>query len=160
ARLGELWNDPARPEESRYDARLHPLFLRLMERFDLSYKVAVPAEPLDALGFWQRVGGFLGTAKNPPTELHYTSLVAQLVPDLRPSEAAIAAVWPSDVAVGEGQQVQMCRIVDLRTGQSAGAEGLFYQLIVRLHKFSLGRLNYQDSVHWQRGLVLDDDYNG
>ncbi|MBX0330472.1 hypothetical protein K2Z83_22720 [Oscillochloris sp. ZM17-4] len=39
-------------------------------------------------------------------------------------------------------------------------KGLFYQLIVRLHKFSLGRVNYQESVHWQRGLVLDDDYNG
>jgi hypothetical protein len=45
-------------------------------------------------------------------------------------------------------------------GQSATAEGLFYQLIVRLHKFSLGRVNYEESVHWQRGLVLDDDYNG
>ncbi len=45
-------------------------------------------------------------------------------------------------------------------GQSATAEGLFYQLIVRLHKFSLGRLDFKASVHWQRGLVLDDDYNG
>lgn len=45
-------------------------------------------------------------------------------------------------------------------GQTATAEGLFYQLIVRLHKFSLGRVNYEESVHWQRGLVLDDDYNG
>ena len=35
---------------------------------------------------------------------------------------------------------------------------LFYQLIVRLHKYSLGRVRYADSVHWQRGLVLDDDY--
>ena len=66
ARLGELWNDPSRPAESRYDASLHPLFLRLMERFDLSYKVAVPAEPEDALGFWQRVGGTLGIAKQAP----------------------------------------------------------------------------------------------
>ncbi len=33
-------------------------------------------------------------------------------------------------------------------------------MIVRLHKYSLGRDNYHDSVHWQRGLMLDDDYNG
>ena len=33
-------------------------------------------------------------------------------------------------------------------------------MIVRLHKFSLGRIHYDDSVHWQRGLVLDDEYNG
>ena len=34
------------------------------------------------------------------------------------------------------------------------------QLIVRLRKYSLGRADYRQSVHWQRGLVLDDDYNG
>ena len=34
------------------------------------------------------------------------------------------------------------------------------QLIVRLRKYSLGRVNYVESVHWQHGLVLDDDYNG
>nr|VFJ62876.1 MAG: hypothetical protein BECKFW1821B_GA0114236_107719 [Candidatus Kentron sp. FW] len=45
-------------------------------------------------------------------------------------------------------------------GQSATAEGLFYQLIVRLHKFSLGRADFHQSIHWQRGLVLDDGYNG
>ena len=45
-------------------------------------------------------------------------------------------------------------------GQSATAEGLFFQLIVRLHKYSLGRDNYNDSVHWKRGLLLDNDYNG
>src|SRR5262249_22198522 len=30
----------------------------------------------------------------------------------------------------------------------------------RLHKYSLGRTDHKLSVHWQRGLVLDDDYNG
>ena len=160
ARLGELWNDPARPSESRYDASLHPLFLRLMERFDLSYKVAVPAEPEDALGFWQRVGNLFGSAKTPPSGLHYTSLIAQLVPDLRPSEPELGAVWPANLPDGDGQQVQICRIVETKNGQSAAAEGLFYQLIVRLHKYSLGRADYKESVHWQRGLVLDDDYNG
>src|SRR5205823_6309407 len=43
SRLTQLWNDPARPEDARYDTRLHPLFLRLMERFDLSHKVAIPS---------------------------------------------------------------------------------------------------------------------
>jgi len=63
------------------------------------------------------------------------------------------------VAAGDSQQVQICCIVDEK-GQSATAEGLFFQLIVRLHKYSLGRVNYHNSVHWQRGLVLDHDYNG
>jgi hypothetical protein len=160
ARLGEVWNDPDRPAESRYAANLHPLFLRLMERFDLSYKVAVPAEPEDALGFWQRVGKMFGAATKPPAELHYTSLIAQLVPDVRPKEEELAVVWPANSPGGDGQQVQICRIVETKNGQSATAEGLFFQLIVRLHKYSLGRVNYRASVHWQRGLVLDDDYNG
>jgi len=158
-RLGEVWNDPSRPAESRYHASLHPLFLRLMERFDLSYKVAVPTEPEDALSLWQRVGRTLGIARQPPAELHYTSLVAQLVPDVRP-ELDLAREWSELASNGDHQQVQICRIVETQNGRSATAEGLFFQLIVRLHKYSLGRASYRQSVHWQRGLVLDDDYNG
>ncbi len=135
ARLGKLWNDPERPQENRYPPNLHPVFLRLMERFDLSYRVAEAG-----LGQSNRI-----------------SLIAQLVPDLRPDPVP---GWAACAGAGDGQQVQICRIAETRNGQSAAAEGLFYQLIVRLHKYSLGRVNYKESVHWQRGLVLDDDYNG
>ncbi|HEX5715047.1 MAG TPA: COR domain-containing protein, partial [Thermoanaerobaculia bacterium] len=130
SRLKQLWNDLAREEEFRYPPELHPVFLRLMERFDLSYRVASATE---------------------------TSLIAQLVPDVRPNPVI---GWPATAAEYDVQQVQICRIVEIGSGQSGTAEGLFYQLIVRLHKFSLGRVNYEESVHWQRGLVVDDDYNG
>jgi internalin A len=135
-RLGELWNDPAREKEFQYPPSLHPVFLRLMERFDLSYRA-------------------VGLQDNDHSD--ETSLIAQLVPDVRPD---LVSVWADDVAKGDGQQVQICRIVEKKTGQSAAAEGLFYQLIVRLHKYSLGRVNRNESIHWQRGLLLDDDYNG
>ena len=138
ARLSQLWNDPARAEEFRYPPELHPVFLRLMERFDLSYRVA-------------------GLSPNGDSDPQ--SLIAQLVPDNRP-ENDLEREWTPSPATGDIQQVQICRIVDAQNGQSASAEGLFYQLIVRLHKYSLGRVRYNDSVHWQRGLVLDDDYNG
>ena len=131
-RLETLWSDPERPEENRYPAVLHPLFLRLMERFDLSYRIA-------------EYGGANGT-----------SLIAQLVPDVRP-EDALARFWPAGPSVGDEQQVQICRIVETANNQSATAEGLFFQLIVRLHKYSLGRADFGKSVHWQRGLVLEDD---
>ena len=160
SRLGVLWNDPARPPDSRYDASVHPLFLRLMERFDLSYKVAVPDEPGDALGFWQHYTDSIGTNQKPRAELHYTSLIAQLVPDLRPREEEFAAAWPAIAPNSDEQKMQICRIVEAKNGQSANAEGLFYQLIVRLHKYSLGRENHRQSMQWQRGLVLDGDYNG
>lgn len=158
SRLSQLWNDPARPEESRYAPELHPLFLRLMERFDLSYKVAIPSEPTDAIGFWQRVGSVFKSAKKADkvlSEVNYTSLIAQLVPDIRPD---LSRVWPAGAAPGDEEQSQICKIVETKSGQSASAEGLFFQLIVRLHKYSLGRLNYAESVHWQRGLVVEDDY--
>jgi internalin A len=138
SRLSHLWNDPARPFETRYPEKLHSVFLRLMERFDLSYRVA-------------------GIS---PEETNPVSLIAQLVPDTTPAESDFGNAWSAEIASGDIQQTQICLIVDAQNGQSANAEGLFYQLIVRLHKYSLGRTNYYDSVHWQRGLVLDANYNG
>jgi Leucine-rich repeat (LRR) protein len=137
SRLSKLWSDRSRAPEFRYPTRVHSMFVALMERFDLSYQVA--GTPL---------GG----------ESDETILIAQLVPDERP-EADIAREWGELPQQGDEQQMQTCRIVDAK-GQSTTAEGLFYQLVVRLHKFSLGRDDFNKSVHWQRGLVLDDNYNG
>jgi len=136
SRLSQLWDDPARTAEPRYPVTLHSIFLRLMERFDLSYRVA---------GLY------------PNGDIDPQSLIAQLVPDNRPEN--FTSAWISTPSTGDIQQTQICCIVDDK-GHSATAEGLFYQLIVRLHKYSLGRVRYADSVHWQRGLILDDDYNG
>ncbi len=135
SRLSYLWNNPTRPAEDRYPDFLHSIFLRLMERFDLSYRVADPDSKAEA---------------DP------ISLIGQLVPDVRPANYANA--WGTSPVAGDIQQTQICRIVDATNGQSANAEGLFYQLIVRLHKYSLGRVDYKESVHWQRGLVLEDEY--
>ena len=132
--LSHLWSHPPFEGETGYPKELHPIFLKLMERFDLSYKVVLdPASP----------------------DTSNTSLIAQLVRDNRPEQLP----WDEQPEEGDRQQVQICRIVD-EQGQLANAEGLFYQLIVRLHKYSLGRFNYENSVHWQRGLMLDNDYNG
>ncbi len=142
SRLNHLWDDPSRAADSRYAPTLHPIFLRLMERFDLSYRVADSP---------RGTGGSQTRPDDPQ------SLIAQLVPDNRPEN--FAASWLDSPSSGDLQQTQICRIVDEK-GNTAAAEGLFYQLIVRLHKYSLGRTAYADSVHWQRGLLLDDDYNG
>jgi Leucine-rich repeat (LRR) protein len=139
SRLSQLWSDPSRPAETRYPKDLHEIFLRLMERFDLSYRVA-------------------GLSKN--EGIDPISLIAQLVPDTTPKEEDFEKAWLLELAPGDIQQTQICRIVDAQNGQSANAEGLFFQLIVRLHRYSLGRVNYPESVHWQRGLVIDADYNG
>ncbi|XZN92565.1 MAG: COR domain-containing protein [Microcoleus sp.] len=130
--LSELWSNPPFPGEAGYPKALHPIFLKLMEKFDLSYRVVLD-----------------------PTKPSNTSLIAQLVPDTRPE----LPNWGQQPEAGDRQQVQICRIVDDR-GQAVRKEDLLYKLIVRLHKYSLGRCNYEKSIHWQRGLMLDDDYNG
>lgn len=139
SRLNHLWDDPTRPADTRYPETLHRIFLRLMEHFDLSYRVAGLSKDDDS---------------NP------VSLIAQLVPDTTPQEEDFTKAWSPETTSGDIQQTQICRIVDAASGQSANAEGLFYQLIVRLHRYSLGRVHYSESVHWQRGLILDADYNG
>lgn len=136
SRLCLLWNDPKRSKTNRYPQSLHQIFVRLMERFDLCYRVA-------------------GVSANDDKDPGY--LIAQLVPDIKLNPITGWADYPKD---GNSIQTQICRIVDKQSGQSANAEGLFYQLIVRLHKYSLGRSNYDKSVHWQKGLVLDNNYNG
>ncbi len=135
ARLHEIWDNPARPKRERYPEVLHQVFVKLMERFDLSYRVVMPE------------------AGSPET-----SLVAQLVPGGRPE--GWQKDWPGVAVVGDSQRTQVCRIVDVETGRTAEVEGLLNRLIVRLHRYSLGRNNYFDSRHWKTGMILDDGPNG
>lgn len=132
-RMCEIWNSPDKPPHERYPEELHPIFLRLMEKFDISYQVVMPH--VDA----------------PPT-----SLMAELVPSLRPDG------WQQDWVLKprDIERVQVCRILDAETGRTVEAEGLMYRLIVRLHRYSLGRNNYYLSRHWKTGMILDDGYNG
>lgn len=133
SRLQILWNNPERPASERYPPQLHPVLLRLMAKFDLSYAVVMPQ---------------LGAPD--------TSLLAQLVPAARPHG------WEADWVLREGdvERTQVCRVLDAVTGRTVDAEGLIYRLIVRLHRYSMGRRNYHQSRHWKSGMILDDDYNG
>ena len=133
--LTQLWNNPPYDYEVGYPQELHPLFRKLMEYFDISYRVVV--DPMSSQ----------------PTA---TSLIAQLVSD----QPKHLPNWDETPQPGDKEKRQICQIVEKGRNQSANAEGLFYRLIARLHKYSLGREDYDKSIHWQRGLLLDDDYNG
>ena len=99
--LAEIWDNPNRGAD-RYPANLHPLFLKLMERCDLSYQVELP------------------DADAPPT-----NLMAQLVPSKRPDG------WEEDWVILEGdkEQTQICRILDALTGRTAEAEGFIFPVL-------------------------------
>lgn len=135
-RLYEIWNDAALPERDRYPPELHPVFLKLMNRFDLSYQVVMPK-------------------KDTPE----TSLIAQLVPSRRPDDWQLR--WPTTPSrTDDVERRRICRIVDKETGRPTEVYGLLYRLIVRLHRYSLGKSNYFDSRHWKTGMILDDGLNG
>jgi Leucine-rich repeat (LRR) protein len=132
-RLPTLWNNTDRPAENRYPAEVYPVFLQLMEKFDISYRL---------------VDRYSQGEPN-------MSLIAQLVPARRPNLSGWEMYYPEIES-----RSQVCEIVDSATGAAVEPEGLMYQLIVRFHRFSLGRHDYRASVHWQGGIVLDDGYNG
>lgn len=131
SRLTEIWNNPERKNRDRYPTALHPILLRLMDRFDLTYKVTIPGGP-------------------------ETSLMAQLVPNRRPEGWNKDWIFRD----GDTEKTQVIRVLDAETGRTTDAEGLMYRLIVRLHRFSLGQKDYHLSQHWKTGMILDDRYNG
>ena len=137
-RLEEIWSTSKKDKTIKYQKNLFLKFLRLMERYEISYRVAIP---------------------NIKNDKNSVSLIAQLVPSIRPDKK-LENVWKAFPQKSSIQQMQICMIKDSQNGKSAVAEGLFFRLIVRLHKFSLGRENHMKSVHWHRGLVIDADYNG
>jgi internalin A len=84
ARLREIWQD--RPDGTVYPARYHPYFLRLMEKFDISYRLA---------------------------DDEHRSLVAQLVPSERPELPWNAMTAP---ATGERVLSLICRLKEPAPG--------------------------------------------
>ena len=53
------------------------------------------------------------------------------------------------------------RVIAFRKVGSIGYEevpDIIYLLIFRLREFSLGRTDYKQAMHWQRGLLVTDDY--
>jgi internalin A len=127
-RLRELWDDPDRPPRLRYDPKFHPALLRLMEKYDISYRIAeAPGRPS-------------------------SSLIAQLVDEAPPS---LGEVWDA-FGAGLTEDAQLCEFLDAN-GAKGIPEGLLHQLIVRWHRRSLGRERFEDSVHWHNGFVIQPD---
>ncbi len=111
-RLRSIWFDHGKDGRERYDPALHPYFLRLMEKYDVSYRLEGEAQ----------------------------SLVAQLVPDVRP-ELPWMADGPAGPELGEHEISLVCELSD-------EPPGLAPWMIVRTHRFA------SRPRHWQRGTFL------
>lgn len=127
-RLRELWDDPEQPPALRYDPKFHAALLRLMEKYDISYRIAAPE----------------GRPQS--------SLIAQLVDEAPPP---LGEVWDA-FGAGLSEGAELCEFLDAK-GAKGIPEGLLHQLIVRWHRRSLGRERFEDSVHWHNGLVIQPD---
>jgi GTPase SAR1 family protein len=99
ARLWGIWYGHGVEKRQRYEPLLHPFFLRLMEKYDVSYRL----------------------------QDEQTSLVAQLVPNVRPDDLP----WDADASApgGEGQVSLVCQM-------DAEPPGLVPWMIVRTHHFA------------------------
>ncbi|SDD18983.1 COR domain-containing protein [Glycomyces harbinensis] len=124
-RLSRLWNDPGNGPDFRYDPKFHPALIQLMEKYDLSYRIAE-------------------SEGRPPS-----SLIAQLVDEVAPP---LHRAW-DEFGPHLKEDSQLCEFLDTR-GAKGIPEGLLHQLIVRWHRHSLGRERFEDSVHWHSGFVI------
>jgi hypothetical protein len=131
--LPGIWDNPGRDRALRYPSAVHQVFIQLMEKFDISYRVTDGSDRLEP-----------------------TSLVAQLVRADRPDLTTAWDHYGTDLE----ERTLICEITESATDVPAIPEGLMYQLIVRFHRYSLGRADHRASVHWQHGVVLDANLHG
>jgi GTPase SAR1 family protein len=134
-KLTRVWRGPGRDDTPGYEPDTYPALIELMEINELAYRPKVPGK---------QVG-----------EGHLL-LITQMVDD-KPKqdlEDKWQAISPADCE-------ESVRVVAFRKVGDIGYEevsDILYLLIFRLRDFSLGRTNYKQAEHWQRGLLVMDDY--
>ncbi|MEM7342019.1 MAG: COR domain-containing protein, partial [Actinomycetota bacterium] len=134
--LGRIWANPS--NNAQYEPELYPVFVSLMESYDLAYEIE---QSLD-----ERAAG-----------LPNRWLVAQLVPESPNPDRLRTATEGSDRA----RSVEwIVGFSDLDGEDVPVPYGLLYRLIVRFHGYSLGASDNAKAVHWQLGVVLRHDTYG
>lgn len=135
-KLERVWRGPGRDGTPGYEPDTYPALIELMEINELVYR------PRLARGSRIGEGRLL--------------LVTQMVEDLPRQD--VDKTW-EQISPPDGAET--VRVVAFRRAGSLGYEvvqDLVYLLIFRLREFSLGRADYRQAVHWQRGLLVTDDY--
>ncbi len=118
--LEDVWLNHAFENEPRYNPVLYPFFLRLMEKYDVSYRL----------------------------QDGRTSLVAQLVPQVRPS-----LPWlPEEEPNPDLRRLAMVYVMD------DAPPALVPWMIVRTHEYAFERGGHR--LHWQKGMFLRHKRHG
>ncbi|MBI5686863.1 MAG: hypothetical protein HZC54_17485 [Verrucomicrobia bacterium] len=133
--LERLWSVKGRDGTPGYKPNTYPALIELMEINELAYRPKVPGK---------KIG-----------EGHLL-LVTQMVED-KPKDD-VDKTWQ---AISPKDGAETVRVVGFRKVDGFGYEAvpdIIYLLIFRLREFSLGRTDYKKWLHWQRGLLVTDDY--
>lgn len=136
-KLDRVWSGPGRDGTTGYPPESFPALIELMEINELAYRPKVKGEKTGE-------GEML--------------LITQLVEDLPKHD--VEAEWRKISPAAGAQTVRVVafrKVGDLGYGE---VPDIIYLLIFRLREFSLGRTDYEQAVHWQRGLLVRDDYGG
>ncbi len=143
-RLPEIWDNPYRNADERYDPALYPIFLDLLQWFDLAYEIS--QEQRDIAEYGRRFLVSQLVAEKPNAQL--MELFSRVMDPPAADRTVRKVRW-------------IVQFFDTATDRPVPVPaGLLYQLIVRLHRFSLGAHDYRKALHWQRGVGLVDPLAG
>ena len=134
-KLDRVWSGPGRDGTRGYEPDTYPALIELMEINELAYRPKVPGK---------KIG-----------EGHLL-LITQMVEDMPNDD--VENRWK---AISPKDAVEIVRVIAFRKVGSLGYEDvpdIIYLLIFRLREFSLGRTDYRQAMHCQRGLLVTDDY--
>lgn len=133
--LRRVWAGPGRDGTPGYEPDTYPALIELMEINELAYRPKIPGK---------KIG-----------EGHLL-LITQMVEETPKQD--VVTTWQ---AISSQARAETVRVIAFRKVGSLDYEAvpdLIYLLIFRLREFSLGRTDYQKAVHWQRGLLVTDNY--
>ncbi len=134
-KLDRVWRGPGRDGTPGYEPDTYAALIELMEINELAYRPKVPGKK---------------TGEEP------LLLITQMVDD-KPKHD-VEAEW---LSISPKDGTETVRVIAFRKVGDLGygdVPDIIYLLIFRLREFSLGRKNYQKAMHWQRGLLVTDDY--
>ena len=134
-KLDRIWLGPGRDGTPGYERDTYAALIELLEINELAYRPKVPGHKIGE-------GRLL--------------LITQMVEDLPKHD--VEKTWAEISPEGCAESV---RVVAFRKPGSLGYEDvpdIIYLLIFRLQEFSLGRNDFKEALHWQRGLLVTDDY--